>query len=244
LRILGTTDIGSVRKTNQDAFATGTFDDGSVWAVVCDGMGGANGGGVASTIAVKIISERLTSGYRSKTDANSIRNMLLCAIEAANAEVYRRAHTDKDLLGMGTTVVTVIVTSGKVYVIHIGDSRVYLSCKDNICRLTRDHSIVQEMIETGQITEQEARNHPRKNIITRALGVQETTGSDYCETQISDDDAILICTDGLSNNISDEAIQEVIRTNGDINELVRLANLSGGTDNITVVLISKNPKME
>ena len=244
MRILGTTNIGSVRKTNQDAFATGTFVDGSVWTVVCDGMGGANGGGVASTMAVKIISERLTSGYRSKTDANSIRNMLLSAIEAANAEVYRMAHTDKNLLGMGTTVVAIIATSDKVYVIHIGDSRVYLSCKDNICRLTRDHSIVQEMIETGQITEQEARNHPRKNIITRPLGVQENTGSDYCETQISEGDILLICTDGLSNHVSDETIQEVIRKNGDIDELVRLANSSGGTDNITVVLISKKPIME
>ncbi len=244
MRILGTTDIGSVRKTNQDAYATGTFDDGSVWAVVCDGMGGANGGGVASTIAVKIISERLASGYRSKTDANSIRNMLLSAIEAANAEVYRVAHTDEELAGMGTTVVAVIATASKVYVIHIGDSRVYLSCKDNICRLTRDHSIVQEMIETGQITEQEARNHPRKNIITRALGVQENSGSDYCETQISDDDILLICTDGLSNHVSDETIQEVLRRSGDIHELVGLANSSGGTDNITAVMISKNPIKE
>lgn len=242
MRIVAKTDTGKVRSMNQDAYAAGELPVGAAWAVVCDGMGGASGGDVASAMAVKTISEHITSGYREGMGANSVRNMLDCAISAANATIYDMSQSNESLRGMGTTVVAVIVSGSTAYISHAGDSRAYLLAADGSLRqLTRDHSMVQEMLEIGKLTPEEARTHPRKNVITRALGVDSELKAEFSEEQMAPDDVLLICTDGLSNYISDEDILDVTRHHSYYevaDELIKRANSNGGGDNITVVAIT------
>lgn len=233
-------DVGLVRAMNQDACACGEFPDGMAWAVVCDGMGGAASGDVASTTAVKIISERIQSSYREGMQANSIRSVLFSAIEAANAVVWEMSRSNPALEGMGTTVVASIIRQDAVYVAHAGDSRAYRITENGITQLTRDHSMVQAMVDRGQITPLEAKDHPRKNIITRALGVDSRILIDFCEEPFEPNDVLLICTDGLTNMVEDEEIFSLAKQSpaGELPEqLVSLANRNGGLDNVTVVTI-------
>lgn len=235
----GRTDKGKVRKTNQDDFAADKLTGGSVFAVVCDGMGGANGGNVASSTAVGIISESIKSGYNDNLDENGIKVLILDSIKKANDAVYEKSRSDPALFGMGTTIVAVIAANDKAYIAHAGDSRAYL-IDDDINKLTRDHSIVQEMVENGKITQEEALVHPQKNIITRALGVEESLELDYSVHEFKKGSSILICTDGLTNLVSDEDIKETVKRaepEGCIDKLVNMANSNGGSDNITVVVI-------
>ena len=234
-------DVGKVRAMNQDACACGEFPDGMAWAVVCDGMGGAASGDVASTTAVKIISERIQSSYREGMQANSIRSVLFSAIEAANAVVYEMSCSNPAFEGMGTTVVASIIRQDAVYVAHAGDSHAYRVTETGITQLTRDHSMVQAMVDRGQITPLEARDHPRKNIITRALGVDSRILIDFCEEPFEPNDVLLICTDGLTNMVDDESIFRLSQESaaGELPEkLVSLANQNGGQDNVTVVTIA------
>lgn len=234
-------DVGLVRSMNQDACTYGEFPDGMAWAVVCDGMGGAASGDVASATAVKIISERIQSSYREGMQANSIRSVLFSAIEAANAVVYEMSCSNPAFEGMGTTVVLSIIRQDAVYIAHAGDSRAYRITKDGISQLTRDHSMVQAMVDRGQITPSEAKDHPRKNIITRALGVDSRILIDFCEEPFSPDDVLLICTDGLTNMVDDEEIFRIAQESsvGELPEkLIAQANRNGGQDNITVVTIA------
>ncbi len=241
--VVAKTDIGKIRSSNQDSYNTGVFSGGVVWAVVCDGMGGANGGNVASTTAVKMISEKITSCYYDGMSGNSIRNMLYSAIETANACVFDMAQSNEELYGMGTTVIATIITGDLLYIAHAGDSRAYLFSDNNMYQLTTDHSVVQVMVERGQITQDEARVHPRKNIITRALGVDKQLDVDFCEESFKKGDILVICTDGLTNFADTESIIGVIREtnyNDFADKLVKLANDNGGGDNITVVAIAND----
>lgn len=181
MRVFGRTDEGRVRPENQDAYVCGRLSDQTVFAIVCDGMGGANGGNVASAIAIKVISDRILDVYRDGMNENSLRNMLESAISAANIEIFDASMADLELRGMGTTVVAVIVSGRDVYIAHVGDSRAYVVTPEGIEQITRDHSIVQAMVEKGQLTQSEAKNHPRKHFITRALGVEDTVACDYTE---------------------------------------------------------------
>lgn len=241
MRIVAKTDIGKTRPNNQDSYAAGELTNSVAWAVVCDGMGGASGGNVASSKAVKIISERITSTYKDGMSYNSIKNMLTSAIAAANIEVFDESKADENLAGMGTTVVAVILTDRRVYVAHAGDSRAYILSKGKLTQITKDHSFVQEMIDTGRLTPDEAKDDPRKNIITRALGVDNDLRVDFCEEFIDENDVVLICTDGLTNYVSDEDIV-ALASDGKFNDfaerLVSHANENGGGDNITVVTMS------
>lgn len=243
MRIVGKTDTGILRKQNQDDFSCGVFPDGNVWAVVCDGMGGVNGGSVASSIAVQVIAEKLKSGYVGATDMAAQKKLLLDALSAGNTEVYRKSVNEPEFFGMGTTVVACIATGTSAYIAHAGDSRAYLIGERGAILLTRDHSIVQEMLESGKLSPEEAQNHPQKNIITRALGVGETLNVDFCETTLAQGSALLICTDGLTNHVDAPEIARIVRESADIEtaagELVDLANKNGGSDNITVVVIDK-----
>ena len=236
------TDVGRVRAMNQDACAAGEFPDGMVWTVVCDGMGGAASGDVASATAVKLIAERIQSSYREGMQANSVRSLLFSAIEAANAVVYDMACANEALAGMGTTVVAAILRDGAAYVAHAGDSRAYRIAGGMMHQLTRDHSMVQAMVDRGQITPSEAKDHPRKNIITRALGVDEHILIDFCEEPFLAGDILLICTDGLTNAVDDDEICRIALSE-DVGQaaerLVEQANENGGQDNITVVMIAQ-----
>ncbi len=241
MRIVSKTDVGKMRRSNQDAYATGEFSNGVVWAIVCDGMGGANGGNVASATAVKIISEHISSSYREGMSSNSVRMMLESAITAANLEVYDMSQRSDDFAGMGTTVVAAVIINGVAHISHVGDSRAYLFSTERIEQITKDHSYVQHLIEDGKLTQEEAKTYPHRNIITRALGVEERLLVDYDEIVLDDGDAILICTDGLSSTVESEDMLEVFRKYNFYEYpdcLVKLANSNGGPDNITVVILS------
>lgn len=235
------TDVGTTRSNNEDYFQVGEFSDGTVWAVVCDGMGGTNGGNIASESAVKMITDKFSRSYHVGMNDNSIRNLILTSIEAANITVFSKALKDSSLSGMGTTVVIAMVRDNTLHFASVGDSRLYIVNNNTINQMTTDHSIVQMMIDSGEITPQEAKDHPQKNVITRALGVSERVKIDFYQEDISSDDIVLLCTDGLSNFVEDSKINELCINNdkyllADI--LVDEANKNGGGDNITVVTIT------
>jgi protein phosphatase len=240
LKVFSKSDVGLVRHSNQDACKSGVFPDNSAWVIVCDGMGGANGGNIASNIAVEKISQQIILSYREGITHNSIKNLMTSSIFNANLAVHDRASGDATLSGMGTTVVAAIISQGIAHIAHAGDSRAYLISAQGIKQLTTDHSMVQEMINNGDITEQQAKKHPQKNIITRALGVEASIQIDYCENDVCSGDLLLICTDGLTNYIDADKIYQ-LSTEVDANtlteKLVTLAKDCGGSDNITVAIV-------
>ena len=240
MRIAAKTDAGRVRQLNEDCFGVGELPGGFAWAVICDGMGGAVGGDIASRSAVQRISETLTSSFQEHMSSRSIKNLLMTALDNANTRVFDLSQANESLTGMGTTVVAAIVNGRRAYIAHAGDSRAYLLTEGEPLQLTKDHSVVQVMVDTGQITEDEARFHPRKNLITRVLGVGETLEADYCEEELPPGSVLLLCTDGLTNCMEPEEIA-AMRDQTDISaladELVQLANERGGPDNITVVAV-------
>lgn len=241
MTITGKTDVGKVRKVNQDCFDYGFFDDGSAWAIVCDGMGGANGGSVASEMALRHIAEKIRTGYTG-ADSAAIKKLLAEALNEANAQVFEQSCSQPELFGMGTTVVACIATPLSAYVAHVGDSRAYLITAKGAIQVTRDHSVVQEMVDSGQLTAEEARVHPKRNIITRALGVEQALDIDFCEATLAPENAVLLCSDGFTNHVEPETFVPIIggSREGDAAEkLVAIANERGGSDNITVVLIRK-----
>jgi hypothetical protein len=241
LNVFGKTDTGRMRPNNQDAFVCGRLFADSLFAVVCDGMGGANGGNVASAMAIRIVADRIVDTYRQGMGGGTIKNLLESAVAAANVEIFDTSMAEPELRGMGTTAVAVIAAGRDAYIAHVGDSRAYLLTGQGIEQLTRDHSIVQAMVEKGQLTEDEAKNHPRKHFITRALGVEETVQCDYTEISIPEDGALLLCTDGLTNMVDADDIYAVVRKNGAeqaVQQLLDAANAAGGSDNITAVLLA------
>lgn len=240
MRVYSESDIGLVRNSNQDCCSTGVFSENAVWAVVCDGMGGANGGCVASSVAVNSISEALTKGYNCDLNPEEIREMMQLAVKAANSKVYDIACGDPSLSGMGTTVVCAVAVDETVHIVHAGDSRAYLSSEGTIQRVTTDHSIVQELVRAGQITEDQARSHPNRNIITRALGVEPELYTDYNSVSLKHGDKLLICTDGLSGYFSDSELCDAVgNKSGEelVATLIESAKEHGGSDNITVAVI-------
>lgn len=245
MRIFGKTDIGLVRETNQDAFSFGHFDDGNCWAVVCDGMGGVSGGQVASAICVEKVSEALKRGYRKEMTVSSAKNLLTTAINAANSAVFKQSQEKLELKGMGTTVVAVLVLGNIAVVAHVGDSRAYL-INNEIKPITKDHSFVQLLIDTGKITEFEAQFHPDRNVITRAVGIEHVVDVEIDIVDINNNDKMLICTDGLNGYVPDADILKIINEYGDSSteKLVETANDAGGRDNVTVVIISADVQGE
>jgi protein phosphatase len=237
--VSGKTDRGKVRNTNQDDFVVGNLPGGASYAVVCDGMGGANGGNVASSTAAGIISECIVKGFSPTLGMQDIKELLASAISRANKAVFEMSRKDTSLFGMGTTVVACIAGGQSLTIAHAGDSRAYI-VDGKIRQLTRDHSVVQEMLENGKITTDEALSHPQKNIITRALGVEESLDIDFNVLDFAPCTAVLICTDGLTNLVDDETIETVIKVMAPeecTERLVNMANENGGSDNITVVVI-------
>lgn len=242
MRIVAKTDKGNVRDSNQDAYAVGEFSDEVVWSVVCDGMGGAAGGNIASALAVKVISDKINASYRDQMRDGSIKNMLDSALTAANIEVFDFAEAQPELRGMGTTVVCAIVRDNQAYIAHAGDSRAYVINNGSIRQITTDHSMVQDLLLRGQITPEEAEHHPNKNIITRAVGVDKGIEIDFEQIDLDDKDTLLLCTDGLSNYVSNDEMLELMSDGKHYafaDRLVKKANENGGGDNITVVVISK-----
>lgn len=247
MKIVAKSDIGLVRKQNQDAYVVGELPDNTCWAVVCDGMGGAAGGHVASKTAVEFAGEIITKCYKADMSANSIKNLMTSAVEGANVKIFDMSKQDDSLTGMGTTFIAVIIADNVVYIAHAGDSRTYLYSDKELTQLTKDHSIVQAMVENGNITQEEANNHPQKHVITRALGVEESIDFDYLEQSVNKDDVLILCTDGLTNFVGTEEMLGILSKSeaGDLaDDLVDCANRNGGGDNITVVAITMNSSTE
>ena len=240
MKIFAKTDKGKVRSINQDAFAANILSDGAALAVVCDGMGGASAGDIASKTAVDIISQYVLNAYNPSMTSEDITRLLDNAISSANLEVFILSQKDEALSGMGTTVVASIVREAQAVICNVGDSRAYL-VNDGIFQVTRDHSIVQTLVESGQLSPEEARVHPEKNVITRALGVEENILTDSYVININSDDMLLLCTDGLSNYADSESILRIVKNNAldkTTDLLINKANDGGGRDNITAVVIS------
>lgn len=233
-------DKGIVRNSNQDAFIAGQLAENITFAIVCDGMGGANAGNIASEIAVKTVSEYLYNSFRDNMTLNDFERTLKNAISSANLLIFNKAVKDEALKGMGTTIVAAIVKDNDAIIAHVGDSRIYL-LNDEIKQLTKDHSIVQTLIENGEISPDDAKHHPRKNVITRALGVEAEVVADFDELTLNTNDTLLLCTDGLTNYVPEANIYEIFKQN-DLSlvseTLVSKANENGGGDNITVVTLT------
>lgn len=237
------TDVGQKRTVNQDFVFTSETPVGNLpnLFVVADGMGGHKAGDFASSYAVEV----LLSTIREDENSNPVK-IIRAAIENANTQLLREASDSETMSGMGTTMVLVTIVGHYAYVANVGDSRLYLVDENKISQITKDHSLVEEMVRMGEISRDDARNHPDKNIITRALGAGRDVDVDFFDIRLTPGDILLLCSDGLSNMVPDEDIRQVIRTSETLEEtgrrLVSMANDNGGRDNIAVVLVEPETK--
>ncbi len=230
-----------MRRSNQDAYHAEILPDGTALAVVCDGMGGANAGNVASESATMAISDFIRRSWREKMKNENLLSLLQSAVRSANIIVYDMSRENTALEGMGTTVVAALIKEDFAVIAHIGDSRAYLVRGNELKQLTRDHSVVQSLIESGKLTPGGARVHPRKNVITRALGTEEDILADGVEVKLQSGDSLMLCTDGLTNFVDSDDIIGIFG-GSDIKNvadtLAKTANQNGGGDNITVVTVT------
>jgi protein phosphatase len=245
VRFAAISDKGIVRDINEDSYRIITNQDGVPDTfIIADGMGGHSSGDVASNMAVEFAKDYILNNPEVFSSEESIFDGIKILIEEANKAIYEKAVLSKETLGMGTTFILTIVLNNKLYIGHVGDSRVYLIRNNSIKKLTVDHSYIEELIKNGSITREEAKNHPKKNIITRALGCSESILVDTLSSPIDKNDIFVLCTDGLTNMLSEYKIMEIILENDDLSyscsELVRLANEKGGDDNITVIIMKKS----
>ncbi len=242
MNYFGMSDVGKIRKNNEDSFYVKAYDDSHMLAVVADGMGGYKGGKQASTIAVKSISEYIESLLPDLLTYNErrLKQAIIKALKIANKAIVDSADASDDLKNMGTTAVVCFICGEKLFAFNIGDSRLYI-INDSITQITKDHSLVVELVEMGVISEKQAENHPQKNVITKALGSDDNIEPDIYKEKISLEDTILLCSDGLTNMLTDNRIIEIVNANKDIKKitktLIEEAKKSGGRDNITVVTI-------
>ncbi|MBQ8884520.1 MAG: Stp1/IreP family PP2C-type Ser/Thr phosphatase [Oscillospiraceae bacterium] len=236
----GRTHIGPVRKENQDDFRIKIFDDKTALAIVCDGMGGASSGKEASGMAVNTIYDRITSGYKSKMEVNSIKNLLLTAVNASNSIVYTESVKDMQKNGMGTTCVAAIVKNDVACIASVGDSRAYVINSTGISQITNDHTYVEMLYEQGKITKEQINQHKMRHVITKAIGTESDIDVDYFEIDLEKDSVLLLCTDGLTGYCSNELIFNFVyqkELSQAADELIDYVNTHGGKDNITVVMI-------
>lgn len=238
MKTFSMTHIGQRRETNQDYMFTSETAVGNLpnLFLVADGMGGHAAGDYASRFTVEKIVE-----YVKQTKQSEPVNVLKEAVIYANHLLIEEAHADPKKNGMGTTIVAAVVVGDRLYTANVGDSRLYIVNQEQILQVTRDHSLVEEMVRLGEMDKEDARVHPDKNIITRAIGVLPEVSADFFETGLKPGDTVMLCSDGLTNMVEDAEIKRIILGQRDIVEetemLVRTANENGGKDNITVVLI-------
>lgn len=240
MKVCGKTDVGLRRHENQDTFAVEQGEKLLI-AVVCDGMGGAEGGQIASSLAVETFMQEIRALLRADMTARQLRELASFCVAKANTAVYQRALQDPAYQGMGTTLVSAVAGERDAVICNIGDSRAYLIHNGEMMRITHDHSVVQTLVENGDITAEEARTHPNRNLITRALGPDETTLCDAFDVSFAHGDKILLCTDGLVVTATDEEICRIVcadkRAEEKLDDLIVLAKAQGAPDNVTAVLI-------
>lgn len=240
MNIAGGTDIGSVRAANEDYYKVHKFDDESFCAVVADGMGGHKGGQVASSTATTLIIDYICNNLPDADSSDETMFQVLTeAIKEANEKLFIQSLTEDELSGMGTTIVAVIYRGGRVYTANIGDSRMYI-IDNGIRQVTKDHSYVQDLVDRGIISENEAAVHPNKNIITRAVGTELDVDVDLFKFDVDANTKILLCTDGLTNFVDDKTLEKTVLEydcTAAKDKLIELANQNGGKDNITLIII-------
>ncbi len=247
----GCTDLGKTRPINEDGYYLSDYNKelDAVYAIVADGMGGHQAGEVASALAIQEISRLINQSFSADMEAADIKELLGHAVKQANRLIYEKSQTEDNCQGMGTTLTLCLVRDDKAFIAHVGDSRAYLLRQEALHQITLDHSLVQELLRNGQITKEEADCHPQKNVITRALGSDTGVEIDLYEFTICPDDMLLLCTDGLSNMLSDERLTELLLEGRGSSaarlteQLVAVANELGGYDNITAVLLTKESGM-
>lgn len=236
------TDKGKARRENQDSFHLEiSHAVNQAICVVCDGMGGAKSGNVASQMAADVFMDEMRLQAKPGMSPKAIRTAMASSVAASNRRVYEKAQSGSDFYGMGTTLVGAAVSRNGALIINVGDSRAYLADEQGITQITRDHSLVEDLIAKGELTREEAKIHPSKNLITRALGTEAAVIPDLFSVELKEGDFLLLCTDGLSNMVEDQEILFEILHGGDpsncCERLINLANERGGPDNITIALI-------
>ncbi len=232
---------GCVRTQNQDSFGIEALSDECVLGVVCDGMGGARSGNVASSLAVEVFTQELKNSYRANMDQEALDNMLRCAVKLVNFAVYDQAGQFADFAGMGTTLVATLIEQNRVTIVNVGDSRAYYVNQDGIRAVTLDHSIVQMMVDRGELTAEEAKHYPGKNLITRAIGTDPSVECDLFHLEMTAGECILLCSDGLSNLVDEqELLFEVLHgehMDDCCERLLSIAINRGAPDNVTCMLL-------
>lgn len=238
----GITDAGAVRKQNQDYYLTHRFDDETLLAVVCDGMGGAKSGNIASKLAAETFVDELKRSVRPDMEAEKAEAALLTAVRLANAAVFENAKLSDDYAGMGTTLVAALILGGTCIIANVGDSRAYLLNQMDVRQITTDHSVVEMMVQRGEVRREEAKSYPGKNLITRAVGTERTIACDLFRIPMQPGDNLLLCSDGLSNFMADqELLFETVHgaNKADCCErMLHIVKQRGAPDNVTAVLIS------
>ena len=238
--IYGISHVGMERKVNQDRFQLSLFEGGAFCAVVCDGMGGAAAGEVASTLATETFMASLSDRVKAGMKTGEIKSLLSVACKKANEQVYHASVEKQEQEGMGTTLVAAVHSSGKVVVCNVGDSRAYLVTANDMIQITVDHSLVSEMLQRGEISFNQAQNHPHRNVITRVIGVDPKIKGDYFSLDLLAGEMLLLCSDGLTSELSNQEIFMILREASSAKEagraLVSAANDRGGRDNITAVV--------
>jgi PPM family protein phosphatase len=241
------TDIGKVRQHNEDSGGIFISKRGDRLAIVADGMGGHNAGDVASEMTVNLFKESWENTEEMKSPEQA-ESWLRDKISDINQSVYLHAKNHKECEGMGTTVVAAICTDTFTTIANIGDSRCYILNESGFKQLTDDHTLVNELVKTGQITKEDAEHHPRKNLILKALGTEESIRADFLTIIHDEGDYLLLCSDGLSNKVSEQSMQKVLLNEMSLSDkagtLIEMANQNGGEDNITLIVIQFAPNNE
>lgn len=242
MRSWGLTDKGCVRKMNQDAYDIRQLDRNTLLCVVCDGMGGAKSGNIASSLAVDVFSQEIQRTWTPNMEWDKADQIMKSAVKLANFTVYDQAQQFEEFDGMGTTLVATFIRGRKVSFVNVGDSRAYIINQKGIIQVTKDHSVVQLMVDRGELTSEMAKNYPGKNLITRAVGTESMVNCDVFRRELSRGDYLLLCSDGLSNMMDDQEILfEVVHgVNKErcCKRLLDIAISRGCPDNVTCVLVS------
>jgi len=239
MTFIGATDTGLVRQTNQDRYEYHVLSDTCGFAVLCDGMGGQKGGNVASEITTRFVCDMLKRDLREDMGEVSLRGLISAAVAGANALVYEAAVKDPSLEGMGTTLVIAVLQGRALSACYVGDSRVYTASPTRELQLTKDHTVVQMLLDIGEITEQDAENHPKRHYITRAVGVSSTVEADFTVHTLAPDELVLLCSDGLYHYLEQGTLYSLLHRcvrEQSAQSLIDLAKEAGGSDNVTVVV--------
>ena len=239
-KAFATSDVGEAREINEDFFFISYQDDPIQIFIVADGMGGYNGGEIASKLAVDSAKNYILSNYeKTNKDRESLIDLVKDSTQYANMIVYEKAQSSEELKKMGTTLDVCLIYQSRAYISHIGDSRIYRLRNNFFRKLTKDHSYVQQLVDEGKITKQESINHPEKNMLMKALGVKPFIEPDATVKGFLKGDVILMCSDGLTNMVSEDEIKNIILENPTdaTKMLVQKANDLGGKDNITAIII-------